>query len=83
MLLMTLRQAPPPREDDDEDDPEVYTCDLDYVALPKGVEGGLVQISCGSSHGAALTCDGRVVTWGSSRDGRLGRVPFLPCAAMA
>ena len=46
---------------------------FDYLALKQGEDGTLVQITCGKAHGAALTCDGRVVTWGSAEGGRLGR----------
>lgn len=72
---------PPPRSrtagesaavDEDEEE-EVETSTLQLMAMPKSVEHKLVQISSAKQHGAALTSDGRVVTWGHSEGGRLGR----------
>jgi hypothetical protein len=65
---------PPPDVSDADDEPEVDTSELAPLALPVTLEKSLVQISCSALHGAAVSCDGRVVTWGSARDGRLGRV---------
>ena len=58
---------------DDELVDEASSDTLRYLALPGHVAGLLVQISCASEHGAALTSDGRVVTWGNAEGGRLGR----------
>lgn len=33
---------------------------------------GIVQISAGDNHSAALTADGRVLTWGRGKYGQLG-----------
>jgi len=35
-----------------------------------------VQISCGENHSAALTADGRVLTWGRGKYGALGLGDF-------
>ena len=40
--------------------------------MPKSVEK-VSQLACGPSHAAAITEDGRVLSWGSAEDGRLGR----------
>lgn len=58
--------------DDDVNDEDDTTM-LRWMAMPASVESKLVQISCGAQHGAALTSDGRVVTWGNPEAGRLGR----------
>eukprot|EP00743_Colponemidia_sp_Colp-15_P007616 GILK01008241.1.p1 GENE.GILK01008241.1~~GILK01008241.1.p1 ORF type:complete len:504 (+),score=62.28 GILK01008241.1:62-1573(+) len=49
------------------------------VALPKAIETfeslgeTVTQVACGTSSSAALTSTGRIYTWGSGRDGRLGQ----------
>ena len=43
------------------------------VAVPTRVElDGAVAVAAGPTSSAALTADGRVLTWGCGRDGRLG-----------
>ncbi|KAI3438759.1 hypothetical protein D9Q98_001177 [Chlorella vulgaris] len=37
---------------------------------------GVVQVACGENHSAALTVDGRVLTWGRGRYGALGLGDF-------
>ena len=61
----------PPREGGDDDDD--YEARPHYMVLPSSVDERLVQLSCAPRHGAALTSDGRVITWGSAEGGRLGR----------
>ena len=46
---------------------------LRWVALPSSVDGLVVMIAAGLEHAAALTDDGRLVTWGNPDGGRLGR----------
>ena len=48
---------------------------LQWLAMPSDADRFLVQLVCAEQHGAACTSDGRVLTWGSSDDGRLGRNP--------
>lgn len=45
------------------------------VALPAGVQ--VSKISSGSAHGAALTADGKIYTWGDGTAGQLGAGPGL------
>ncbi|CRL02239.1 CLUMA_CG015120, isoform A [Clunio marinus] len=48
----------------------------DSYDRPKLIESlsglGIVDISCGSAHSAAITAEGHVLTWGKGRYGRLG-----------
>lgn len=60
-------------EEEDEANDEVDSSTLRWMAMPKSVQQKLVQISAAAQHGAALTSDGRVVTWGHFEGGRLGR----------
>lgn len=57
----------------DEECSEVECTELTRMGFPASVEGLLVQLALASAHGAALTSDGRVLTWGSAEGGRLGR----------
>lgn len=41
--------------------------------VPELAKFDLVAVSAGQDHSAGLTRDGRVVTWGSGKNGRLGR----------
>ncbi len=41
--------------------------------MPSDADGLLVQLACGDKHAVALTSDGRVITWGNTEGGRLGR----------
>lgn len=47
----------------------------DFINVPHRIEGltDIVQVACGWSHSLALTKDGRVYSWGSTLNGRLGR----------
>jgi len=49
-------------------------CVFNPVKLPKSVDR-ITHVACGASHGAAISDDGRVISWGSPDDGRLGRPP--------
>ena len=60
-------------EEDDEDEEADCSAELQPLALPRNTAGMLVSISCAYEHAAALTSDGRVVTWGHTEGGRLGR----------
>jgi serine/threonine protein kinase/alpha-tubulin suppressor-like RCC1 family protein len=70
---------PPPKgvgaADDDWFDNSVPECvsELQLVVVPRNAAGMLVQVSCAPQHAAALTSDGRVLTWGEAEGGRLGR----------
>ena len=66
-------------DDDDDDDEweEEIECvsELQLVVVPRNAQGMLVQLCTASQHAAALTSDGRVITWGNADGGRLGRKP--------
>ncbi|CAG8658709.1 4717_t:CDS:2 [Gigaspora margarita] len=50
---------------------------VEEMKYPRHVEGladFIVKINCGSQHVAALTRDGKVITWGCNDEGALGRV---------
>ncbi|RIB03142.1 regulator of chromosome condensation 1/beta-lactamase-inhibitor protein II, partial [Gigaspora rosea] len=51
--------------------------DVEEMKVPKHVKSiddfHIVKISCGSLHVAALTRDGKVITWGCNDEGALGR----------
>eukprot|EP00511_Aplanochytrium_stocchinoi_P005883 CAMPEP_0204840910 /NCGR_PEP_ID=MMETSP1346-20131115/39503_1 /ASSEMBLY_ACC=CAM_ASM_000771 /TAXON_ID=215587 /ORGANISM="Aplanochytrium stocchinoi, Strain GSBS06" /LENGTH=436 /DNA_ID=CAMNT_0051978609 /DNA_START=54 /DNA_END=1364 /DNA_ORIENTATION=+ len=38
----------------------------------ESLNGGIVDIACGTSHAAAVTADGQVLTWGNADNGKLG-----------
>ncbi|KKF94228.1 Protein pim1 [Ceratocystis platani] len=44
-----------------------------YNDLLSAKDTGVVQIACGGMHVAALTADGKMLTWGVNDDGALGR----------
>ena len=46
---------------------------LQWIALPASVDGLVVMIAAGLEHAAAITDDGRLITWGNPDGGRLGR----------
>ena len=48
---------------------------LEWMWMPSEVDGLLRQIVCAAKHAAAITIDGRVVTWGDAEGGKLGRKP--------
>ena len=64
---------PAPQGVGEDDDADVETSSLSWMAMPASVDEKLLQISSAPQHGAALTSDGRVVTWGFHEGGRLGR----------
>ncbi|KAL5606552.1 hypothetical protein BROUX41_002955 [Berkeleyomyces rouxiae] len=44
-----------------------------YNDLLSPEDTGVVQIACGGMHAAALTAEGKILTWGVNDDGALGR----------
>ncbi|KAL1512359.1 hypothetical protein AB1Y20_005618 [Prymnesium parvum] len=57
-------------------------CLFGAVHVPKSVER-IAQMACGPTHSAAITDDGRVLSWGLEEGGRLGRARAPRASASA